>query len=64
MAVFNKTIILPALAEYERFVANAAHRPYSTRDSNASTFGIIVDYHIMRNERLNTTSNGFLLKAS
>ena len=41
MAVFEKTIILPALAEFERFVANAAHRPIF----NASTFGIIVDYY-------------------
>ena len=40
MAVFNKTIILPALAEYEMFMADAAHRPLF----NASTSGIIVDY--------------------
>ena len=41
MAVFKKTIILPALAEYEMFMADAAHRP----PLNASTFGIIVDYY-------------------
>ena len=57
MAVFNKTIILPALAEYEMFMANAAHRPVF----NASTFGIIVDY--CAQSAVNTTSNGFLLKA-
>ena len=40
MAVFNRTIILPALAEYEMFMADVAHRPLF----NTSTFGIIVDY--------------------
>ena len=41
MAVFKKTIVLPALAEYEMFIADAAHRPLF----NASTSGIIVDYY-------------------
>ena len=40
MAVFNETIILPALAEYEMFMADAAHRPVF----NASTLRTIVDY--------------------
>ena len=40
MAAFNKTIILPALAEYEMFMADSANRPVF----NASTFRIIVDY--------------------